>query len=120
MRLYIINATELIPIAQKHYRILDFAPIEAKVALNVMGASPAGGKVLVKNVNGVEDSSYAVLFDRAIHPTVSPGPGLHAMNVKSAQNVSRIVTELATQAPKQVKLMGFIRKHITEATTEAL
>jgi hypothetical protein len=120
MRLYIINATELIPIAQKYYRILDFAPMEAKVAINVMGASPAGKKILVKNINGVEDYSYPILFDKAIHPSVSPGPGLHAMNAKSVQNVSRIVTQLATQAPKKLKLMEFVRKNITEATTDAV
>jgi hypothetical protein len=120
MRLYIINATELIPIAQKYYRILDFAPMEAKVAINVMGASPAGKKVLIKNINGVEDYSYPILFDKAIHPSVSPGPALHAMNAKSVQNVSRIVTQLATQAPKKLKLMEFVRKHITEATTDAV
>jgi hypothetical protein len=120
MRLYIINATELIPIAQKYYRILDFAPMEAKVAINVMGASPAGKKILVKNVNGVEDYSYPILFDKAIHPSVSPGPGLHAMNAKSVQNVTRIVTQLATQTPKKLKLMEFVRKNITEATTDAV
>jgi hypothetical protein len=120
MRLYIINATELIPIAQKYYRILDFAPMEAKVAINVMGASPAGKKILVKNVNGVEDYSYPILFDKAIHPSVSPGPGLHAMNAKSVQNVTRIVTQLATQTPKKLNLMEFARKNITEATTDAV
>lgn len=120
MRLYIINATELIPAAQKHYRILDFAPMEAKVAINVMGASPAGKKILVKTVNGVEDYSYPILFDKAIHPAVSPGPGLHAMNVRSIQNVSSVVNRLVSQTPGSLMLMDFIRKEITEVTTEAV
>jgi hypothetical protein len=42
------------------------------------------------------------------------------MNAKSVQNVSRIVTQLATQAPKKLKLMEFVRKNITEATTDAV
>lgn len=120
MRLYIINATELIPVAQKHYRILDFAPVEAKVAVNVMGASSAGKKILVRNVNGVKDYSYAILFDKAIHPAVSPGPGLHAMNAKSVRGVMRIVDQLATQTPRSLMLMDFMRKEIAEVTTEAV
>ncbi|KAH4043923.1 hypothetical protein HBH98_117350 [Parastagonospora nodorum] len=105
MRLYIVNATELIPVAQKHYRILDFVPVELKVAINVMGASPTAKKILIKNINGVEDFSYAVLFDKAIHTALSPGPGLRAMNTNSAQNVLRVVNELASQGPKYLKLM---------------
>ncbi|KAH7081885.1 cytochrome P450 [Paraphoma chrysanthemicola] len=112
MRLYIINATELIPLAQKHYRILDFAPVEAKVAINVMGASPAGKKILVKNVNGIEDFSYAILFDKAIHPAVSPGPGLHDMNRKSVENVLRLVDILAQQAPRKLKLFQTFESEI--------
>ncbi|KAF1961948.1 cytochrome P450 [Byssothecium circinans] len=104
MRLYVINSTELIPTVQRYYRILDFAPMEAKVAINVMGASPAGKKVLVKNIDGVEDFSYAILFDKAIHSSASPGLGLDAMNRKSVQNVSNILDKLASQAPRTLKL----------------
>jgi len=80
MRLYIINSTELIPIVQRHFRILDFAPLEAKAAMNVMGASPEGRKILVREVEGVGEFGYPILFDKAIHPAVTPGPKLDAMN----------------------------------------
>ncbi|CAO2657099.1 Nn.00g059020.m01.CDS01 [Neocucurbitaria sp. VM-36] len=120
MRLYIINSTELIPIAQRHYRILDFAPMEAKVGINVMGASPAGKKILVKDVNGVEDYSYAILFSKAIHPAVSPGSGLDAMNRKSVQNVASILAKLSSQAPRTIKLFEWVKKEITLATTDAV
>jgi hypothetical protein len=120
MRLYIINSTELIPIAQRHYRILDFAPMEAKVAINVMGASPDGKKVLVKNVDGVEDFSYAILFDKAIHPAVTPGPKLDAMNRLSVQKVAEALDTLASQAPTTLRLFEWVKKEITFATTEAV
>jgi hypothetical protein len=120
MRLYIINSTELIPIAQRHYRVLDFAPMEAKVAINVMGASPDGKKVLVKNVDGVEDFSYAILFDKAIHPAVTPGPKLDAMNRLSVQKMAEALDTLASQAPTTLRLFEWVKKEITFATTEAV
>jgi len=120
MRLYIINSTDLIPAVQKYYRILDFAPMEAKVAITVMGASPAGKKVLIKKVDGVEDFSYAILFDKAIHSAVSPGPGLDAMNRKSVQNVSDVLDELASETPRTIRLFEWVKEQITLATTDAV
>lgn len=120
MRLYIINSTELIPIAQRQVRILDFAPMEAKVAMNVMGASPDGRKVLVRNRDGVEDFSYAIMFDKAIHPAVTPGPKLDAMNRVSIQKVSEALEKLASQAPRTLRLFEWVKKEITFATTEAV
>jgi len=77
-------------------------------------------KKLIKNINGVEDFSYAILFDKAIHPVLSPGQGLRVMNANSAQSVSRVVHELASQTPKYLKLMEFIRTQITQTTTDAV
>ncbi|KAF2789461.1 cytochrome P450 [Melanomma pulvis-pyrius CBS 109.77] len=70
---------------QRHYRILDFAPIKAKIAINVMGA------------NGVEDFSYVILFDKAIHSAVAPGPKLDAMNRLSVQKVAEVLDILASK-----------------------
>jgi hypothetical protein len=120
MRLYIVNVTELISVAQKHYRILDFVPVELKFAINVMGASSTAKKILIKTINGVEDFSYAVLFEKAIHTALSPGPGLRVMNTSSAQNVLRVVNELASQGPKYLRLMEFVRTQITQTMTDAV
>ena len=120
MRLYILNSTELIPVAQRQVRILDFAPVEAKVAINVMGAGPDGRKVLVRNQNGVEDFSYAIKFDKAIHPAVSPGSKLDGMNRVSIQKVSEAVESLAARTPQTLNLFEWVKKEITFATTEAV
>ncbi|KAF1996687.1 cytochrome P450 [Amniculicola lignicola CBS 123094] len=120
MRLYIINSTELIPAVQRQIRILDFAPLEAKAAMNVMGASPEGRKILVRDVEGVGGFGYPILFDKAIHPAVTPGPMLDAMNRLSVLKVAETVELLAAQAPKTLKLFDWIKKEITHATTEAV
>jgi hypothetical protein len=120
MRLYIINSTELIPVVQRHFRILDFAPMEAKVAINVMGAGPEGRKILVRDRNGVEDFSYAIEFDKAIHPAVTPGPLLDAMNRLSVQKVFEALERLSGQAPRSLKLFKWVKEEITLATTGAV
>jgi len=120
MRLYIINSTQLIPVAQRYPRILDFAPMEAKVAINVMGSGPEGKKVLVRNRDGVEDFSYAILFDKAIHPAVTPGAKLDAMNRVSVVKVSESVEMLASKAPRTLRLFEWVKEEITIATTEAV
>jgi hypothetical protein len=94
--------------------------MEAKVAINVMGASPEGKKVLVKTRDGVEDFSYAILFDKVIHPAVTPGPKLDAMNRLSVQKVSEALDMLASQAPTTLRLFEWVKKEITFATTEAV
>jgi hypothetical protein len=120
MRLYIINSTELIPAAQKQVRILDFAPMESKVAMNVMGSGPEGKEVLLRSKEGVGDYAYAILFDKAIHASVSPGPQLDAMNRSSVEIVARSVEELASRSPARLKLFEWVKKEITFATTESV
>lgn len=120
MRLYIINSTELIPMVQRHPRILDFAPLEAKAAMNVMGASPEGKEILIRKVDGVGEYSYPILFDKAIHPAVTPGTKLDAMNRLSVQMVTESVDALASQAPNTFKLFEWVKREITRATTEAV
>lgn len=63
---------------------------------NVMGASPTGKKILFRDTNGVEDFGYTTLFEKAIHPAVSPGAGLHVMNRQAVENVLRFLEKLAS------------------------
>lgn len=120
MRLYIVNSTDLITVVQRQVRVLDFAPLEAKAAMNVMGASPEGRKILVREVEGVGKYSYPILFDKAIHPAVTPGPQLDAMNRLSVQKVKETLESLASQTPRTLKMYEWIKKEITLATTEAV
>jgi hypothetical protein len=114
-RIYIINSTDLIPMVQRQFRILDFAPLEAKAAMNVMGATAAARKILVR-----DGFRYPILFDKAIHPAVTPGPKLDALNAAVIKEVSKAIDALIDQAPKTLKLYEWIRKQITATTTEAV
>jgi len=114
MRLYVINSTELIPVVQRHFRILDFAPLEAKSAINVMGASELGKEIVLKN-----DFAYPILFHKAIHPAVTPGPLLDSMNREVVQKVTETMETLASQAPRTLKLFEWVKTEIARATTEA-
>ncbi|KAF2267292.1 cytochrome P450 [Lojkania enalia] len=120
MRLYIVNSTDLIPIIQRQPRVLDFAPMEAKVAVNVMGSGPEGKEILAMDRDGLGPFSYPIAFDKAIHPAVSPGPKLDAMNRHAVQKVSSAIEEIASQAPKTLKLFEWVKREITLATSEAV
>ena len=43
---------------------MDFTPVEAKVAMNVMGASSEGRKVLVREKGGQKDYIYAIEYTK--------------------------------------------------------
>lgn len=105
---------------QRQVRILDFAPLEASVATNVMGASPEARKILVREMEGVGKFAYPILFSKAIHPAVTPGPKLDAMNRVSIHTVAERVEILASQTPVTLKLFEWVQKEITHATTEAV
>lgn len=122
MRLYIINSTDLIPSAQRHYRILDFAPLQAKTAFNVMGATPAGRKVLVRNVDGKDDFTYPIMFSKSIHPAISPGAALDALNRTSVQQVMKVMERVVSLAQNGVSfnLFEWVREEITMATTRGI
>lgn len=85
-----------------------------------MGASPEGRRILVRKVEGVGEFSYPILFDKAIHPAVTPGPKLDAMNRLSVQKVAETVEILASQTPRTLGLFEWVKKEITLATTEAV
>ena len=119
-RIYVINSTDLIPAVQRQVRILDFAAVEARAAVNVMGATTAGKTILNMNRNGVGEHSYAIEFDKAIHPAVTPGADLDAMNRLAAQKVSEFLDTLAGETPEVMKLFDWVQNSIGWATSEAV
>ncbi len=80
--------------------ILDFALIEVRAAVNVMGATPAGKEMLNMNRGGVDEYSYAIKFGKLIHPTITSGASLDAMDVVSIKNISVSLVDPASTAPK--------------------
>lgn len=85
-----------------------------------MGATAAGRELLRMNRNGVGEHNYAIEFDKAIHPAVTLGANLDAMNKVAVQIVSEFLDTLASEAPKIVRLFDWVRKNIAGATSEAV
>ncbi|KAF2119897.1 putative 25-hydroxycholesterol 7-alpha-hydroxylase, partial [Lophiotrema nucula] len=119
-RIYVVNSTNLIPAVQRQARVLDFAPVEARAAINVMGATPAGKEILNLERDGVGKHAYAIEFDKAIHPAVTAGVNLDAMNRLSVQKVSKFLDTLASHESQALKLFEWVRENIAWATTEAV
>jgi len=119
-RLYIINATSLIPTVQRQTRVLDFAPVEARAAINVMGATAAGREILNLGREGVGNHAYAIEFSKAIHGAVTPGVHLDAMNRLSVQKVCEFLDVLASKKHQNLKLYAWVHKEISRATTDAV
>ncbi|PVH98078.1 cytochrome P450 [Periconia macrospinosa] len=119
-RIYVVNATDLIPVVQRQVRVLDFAPVETRAVINVLGATPAGKEILNLEREGVGKHAYAIEFDKAIHGAVTPGVHLDAMNRLAVRQVSQILNNLATKQHQTLKLYDWVRKEISRATTDAV
>lgn len=86
-----------------------------------MGASPNGRKILIRERDdGGKDYSYAIEYSKAIHPAVSPGPMLDAMNRDSLVNVAAAVERLWERGETSLDLFAWVREEIMTATTEAV
>ena len=101
-------------------RVLDFAPVETRAAINAMGATKAGQEVLNLEREGVGKHAYAIEFDKAIHSAVTPGVHLDAMNRHAVQKVVQFVEALASQQSQNIKLYDWVRMNISRATTDAV
>jgi hypothetical protein len=119
-RIYVINSSSLISAAQRQVRVLDFAPVEAKAAINVMGATPGGKEMLNQEREGVGKHAYAIEFDKAIHPALTPGQNLDALNRLSVQKVTEFLENLAAHKFQTLHLFEWVRENIAWATTEAV
>ena len=118
-RVYVVTSTSLVPVVQRQ-RAIAFAPIEALAAANVMGLTAAGNEILSADMVGPNFSrSYLGTFVKAIHPAMSPGAGLDAINRASVQVISASFDRLAAQNGAKVDLFHWLRHEIFMATTEA-
>lgn len=112
-RIYVVNSAALITAVQRQFMTLAFPPIEVRAAINVMGGSDAAKTILTKNMDPKEgdwDSAYAVSYSKAIHPAMSPGAGLDAMNRVVIQKLAESLETLKTETPKVVELFDWVRQ----------
>ncbi|KAI1860424.1 hypothetical protein JX265_009823 [Neoarthrinium moseri] len=115
-RLFVVNSLDLIPVVQRHWRTLIFAPVQIKAAQAAMGVSKRTIAVMERDM--VTEAGFVNGMIKTTHPTVSNGPGLDALNAKAFEVFDNILRELNT--PTTVSLFKWIDQQIMRATTDAV
>ncbi|ROV92756.1 hypothetical protein VMCG_09085 [Cytospora schulzeri] len=118
-RIYIVNSLSLIQPLQRHFKTIAFAPIEAQAAATVMGVGPAGNTIIGSD-KLLEDDSYLSTFVPSLHPALSPGPGLDAINNAAIQYFADSLEQLSGNGPTTVELFSWVRRQLFMATTESI
>ncbi|KAI0142915.1 cytochrome P450 [Xylariaceae sp. FL1272] len=116
-RIYVVHSTSLIPVVQRQFKTLAFGPIELRAAENVMGISKAAISIMSEGV--VDDNGYLGAFTHAIHPALSPGSELDAMNRVAIQTISTSLNTFAT-GPRRLKLFEWARHEIFVASCDGI
>ncbi|XP_044724297.1 cytochrome p450 domain-containing protein [Hirsutella rhossiliensis] len=117
-RIYVVNSTALIPVVQRQFRTVAFTPFAARAFKFAMGGSKTANDIIA--VDMTEDHGYLMSFDKAIHPAVTPGPALDAMNLASIQNVAASLDELRRQGPSTISMFKWIQHAVLLSTTDAV
>lgn len=118
-RIYVVNAPPLIQSVQRQIKTIAFAPIEARAAETVMGVGPEGNAIIGAETMR-EDGSYLSTFVPSLHPALSPGPGLDAINAAAVKVVATSLSKLNEGGPMTVELFAWVRNQLFMATTESI
>lgn len=115
--MYIVNATELIPMIQKHWRTISFAAIAADAG-NIVGISKEGLKTLKKDLTS--EHGFSVSWPKYIMPAMGPGKDLDSINRASVQVFAADMEKLRAQGVVKVGLWEWSRQIMVTSTTEAV
>ena len=116
-RMYIVNATELIPAVQKHWRTISFAAIAADAG-SLVGMSKEAVKVMHQNLQS--EDGFSISWTKYITPVMGPGEDLNAINRKSIDVFSADMEKLRAQGTVKVGLWQWSRRIMVESTTETI
>ncbi|KAK4247613.1 cytochrome P450 [Corynascus novoguineensis] len=127
-RIYIVNATELIPVTQKQWRVISFASIAADAG-NVCGMSRGALEVMKRDLTS--EHGFSLSWPKHIMPAMAPGPDLDAINRRAIEiyvdEMARLRAQTAqggtetTANPKLVVgLREWSRRMMVQSTTEAV
>lgn len=117
MHMYIVNATELIPSLQKHWRTVSFAAIAAGAG-HLVGISKESVKVMHDNLTS--EDGFSLSWPKYVMSAMSPGKDLDDMN-RAAIGVFSDQTEILRRSGTvRVGLWQWTRQTMVTATTEAV
>lgn len=117
-RIYVLNCPSLISAAQKQYRDLNFPVIMRKAIGKIAGTSKAVNDLMARDL--ITDDGFLVGFNKAMHPSVSQGPWLDAINREAVRVFATSLDALNASGPRQVSFFSWIRSEIMLGTTDAV
>lgn len=118
VRLYIVNATSLIPPIQRQVRNISFVPVMLRMYPTLMNLSPATNQMISKDA--LEDTGALFGTPHLFHPSLNPGPQLDILNRKSVQIVASSLSKFAAEGASTVLLSDWVSRQVLAATTESV
>lgn len=115
--MYIVNATELIPSLQKHWRTVSFAAIAADAA-HLVGMSKESVKLMHDDLTS--EDGFSLSWPKGVMSAMSPGKDLDAMNRTAIQVFANQTEILRAPGAVKVRLWQWTRQTMNAATTEAV
>ncbi|KAI1445928.1 cytochrome P450 oxidoreductase [Annulohypoxylon stygium] len=117
-RLYVINASSLIPIIERQTQTISFAPIESQATAAVLGTSNTTNEIMAHNPGS--DQNHFAVFRKAVRPVLASGPSLDIMFKRSFQSMLLSLDKhLTPGSPKKARLFAWTSHEITLAGTNA-
>ncbi|KAI1414862.1 cytochrome P450 [Hypoxylon sp. FL1857] len=116
-RMYIVNATELVPALQKHWRNVSFAAIAADAG-NLVGMSKGAVEIMHKDLTS--EHGFSVSWPKYITPVMSPGKDLDELSRKAIEVFVTELGKLKSQGTVKTGLWQWTNRIMDTSTTEAV
>ncbi|PHH88187.1 hypothetical protein CDD83_7861 [Cordyceps sp. RAO-2017] len=117
-RIYVVNATSLIPAVQKHVRTLSFTPILVDMSARLIGVSKKTFDII--NRDPMSDNGFVLGMTKITQRTLNPGPSLDRLNRKAADIIARSLDSQATHESTTIELKGWVDHEIIMSTTDCI
>ncbi|PQE24015.1 cytochrome p450 oxidoreductase protein [Rutstroemia sp. NJR-2017a BBW] len=117
-RLYIINFLDLIKDVQRPFRIINFAPLAAPAAANILGTSEATCDVVFRDTT--TDEGFFLSFNKTVQISLSPGASLDSMYEVAIRTFAAFFSDFAVKGHSNVPLLKWMRHPLVLGTTDAV
>lgn len=116
-RMYIVNATELIPALQKQWRTVSFAALAADAG-HVVGLSKEGNEILHRDLTS--EHGFSSSWPKYIMSAMGPGNDLDSINRASVEIFAKDMDKMRANGTTKTGLWKWAREIMVKSTTEAV
>ncbi|KAI1630816.1 cytochrome P450 [Biscogniauxia mediterranea] len=116
-RMYVVNATELIPAVQKQWRTVSFAAIAADAG-TLVGMSKGALEIMHKDLTS--EHGFSVSWPKYITPVMSPGKDLDELSKNAIEIFGDELEKLSAQGTVKTGLWQWTNRIVEKATAEAV